>query len=157
MKVLPVRNTAGTQKYEQNRILKYFKYRQYSRLSNPQILQLQQYSRVSNPKIQRVWQYSQYDGISKCYEYWQYPAVHKGQILRVHEVPEVFSLEKTSLPAGTRSICGRCATSVGVSNRCCTSAIEGRLVNHCEELVANINHCVGCFLPVQCMCLDPER
>ena len=35
------RNTASTQKYEQYWILKYFKYGQYSRVSNPEILQVQ--------------------------------------------------------------------------------------------------------------------
>ena len=53
------------------------------------MLQVQQYSRVSDPKILRVWEYSQYM-ILKCCEYQQYPAVHKAQILRAHEVPEVF-------------------------------------------------------------------
>ena len=36
---------------------KYFKYRQYSRVSNPKLLQVPGVTTVSNPQIVRVWKY----------------------------------------------------------------------------------------------------
>ena len=79
----------GYSKHEQYRISEYFKYRQYSRVSNHIILQVQAVSRVFNPEILEV------QAVSR---------VLSPEILRVQAVSRVLDPKKVEVQAESRVV-----------------------------------------------------